>query len=225
MTNIYCKLLPTFISMNFFEDVITTSYQKMLHKLLPSPQLDQLPSLAHNLLPNQPRRPAGTLSSQTVQIGDLATTLGKFDSGVGGMMNEGWKMLMTNMPLCVDFASMGAWSGWRWSVAAAGYGDKVGLEGEVEDVSSVDGHVKGFEAGYTSWGNYPLPIHFSLSKASLLKFPQPRHRASNPQPTLHITSYGSDYTNSTISDSLCPAGAASSQHPPHHNPDSRPASS
>ena len=103
MTNIYCKPLPTFVSTNLLEDLIPTSYQKMLHKLLPSPPLDQLPRLAHNLLPNQPRRPAGMLSSHTVQTGDLAA---KFDSGVGDMINERGKMLMTNMPLYEDFASM-----------------------------------------------------------------------------------------------------------------------
>ena len=54
--------------------------------------------------------PTGTLSSQLVQIGDLAGTLGKVDSEVSDMINGGLELLMTDVPSFVSFASTGAWS-------------------------------------------------------------------------------------------------------------------
>ena len=55
--------------------------------------------------------PSGTLSSQLVQIGDLAETLGKVDSQVGDMIDAGLQLLMSDVPSFVSFASTGAWSG------------------------------------------------------------------------------------------------------------------
>ena len=55
--------------------------------------------------------PTGTLSSQLVQMGDLAGTLGKLDSEVGDMINNGLQLLMSDVPSFVNFASTGSWSG------------------------------------------------------------------------------------------------------------------
>ena len=73
--------------------------------------------------------PTGTLSTQTVQIGDLATTLGQYDSDVGDMINEGMKLLMTDVPSFTQFASTGAWSsGTPFSLPSTVNGLDLGLK-------------------------------------------------------------------------------------------------
>ena len=55
--------------------------------------------------------PTGTTSSQIVQIGDLAGTLGSIDSEVSDMINGSLELLMTDVPSFISFASTVAGSG------------------------------------------------------------------------------------------------------------------
>ena len=55
----------------------------------------------------------GTLSSQLVQMGDLAGKLGDLESDTGDMIDGGLEFLMTDVPSFVKLASTGAWSGGR----------------------------------------------------------------------------------------------------------------
>ena len=55
--------------------------------------------------------PTSTLSSQLVQMGDLAGKLGDLESDMGDMINAGLELLMADVPSFVSFASTGAWSG------------------------------------------------------------------------------------------------------------------
>jgi len=85
------------------EATVSTTVTAVAH--IVSVGIQQAPGVAKAIWP------AGTVSSQNIQIGDLDAELGKLDSDLSNRINSGLQEFMTDVPSFLAFASNGSFSG------------------------------------------------------------------------------------------------------------------